>query len=466
MEIRAEKVQAGNMLSLQNLNAIRLTICLLVAAVTPLGGADAGKVKTFGTVGKEQRVLQPGVEAELFRYSGKGCLTHMWFGGNYKNYGLTRIRIYVDDEKRASIDMEMMMGHGIGFQDEGAPWGIERIGKTGQPSGIYNTYRIPFGRNVRVTAQRAKEEEGNPPFWWIIRGVENLPVELGGVRLPDTARLRLYKVENRTTKPLEEIDIYHGRESGALYQVTIAGKSSNLCFLESCVRAYVGAANISPHAAFKGTEVDALSGNCNLIERARFSSVINIDLFERLGGPVLHFVEPQPGRVREAHTAQFDRQVLHAPDNPPERRITFFFFGSLRGHPDVPSEGNAICAVDSTGLASFADAFNSPRCTFVLKTDAVAHHHLHIDGGSFLLVYVDADARQTIVLVVPAGPHMREATLAGIAEELRLHPGLQHTLFFAHCAEGLDFAGIGATQGSDGRNEQADRQANGVEVLE
>ena len=231
------------MLSLQNLNAIRLTICLLVAAVTPLGGADAGKVKTFGTVGKEQRVLQPGVEAELFRYSGKGCLTHMWSGGNYKNYGLTRSRIYLDDEKRASIDMEMMMGHGIGFQDEGAPWGIERIGKTGQPSGIYNTYRIPFGRNVRVTAQRAKEEEGNPPFWWIIRGVENLPVELGGVRLPDTARLRLYKVENRTTKPLEEIDIYHGRESGALYQVTIAGKSSNLCFLESCVRAYVGGAD-------------------------------------------------------------------------------------------------------------------------------------------------------------------------------------------------------------------------------
>jgi len=39
--------------------------------------------------------------------------------------------------------MELMMGHGIGFQDDAAPWGIERIGKTGHPSGIYNTYRIP-----------------------------------------------------------------------------------------------------------------------------------------------------------------------------------------------------------------------------------------------------------------------------------------------------------------------------------
>jgi len=29
----------------------------------------------------------------------------MWFGGDFKNYGLTRIRVYVDGEPRASIDM-------------------------------------------------------------------------------------------------------------------------------------------------------------------------------------------------------------------------------------------------------------------------------------------------------------------------------------------------------------------------
>ena len=44
------------------------------------------------------------------------------------------------------------MGHGIGFQDQGAPWGVERIGKSGLPSGVYNTYHIPFGKSVRVTA--------------------------------------------------------------------------------------------------------------------------------------------------------------------------------------------------------------------------------------------------------------------------------------------------------------------------
>ena len=207
--------------------------------------AQVGSLKTFGTAGKERHVLEAGVEAELFRYAGHGCLTHMWFGGDFRNYGLTRIRVYVDGESRPGIDMEMMMGHGIGFQDEGAPWGVERIGKTGQPSGIYNTYRIPFEKSVRVTAERARGGEADapaPPFWWIVRGTENLPVELGGVRLPKKARLRLYKVENRLTRPFEEIDMYNGARPGALYQVTIAARSTNFGFLESCVRAYLGGA--------------------------------------------------------------------------------------------------------------------------------------------------------------------------------------------------------------------------------
>jgi hypothetical protein len=114
-----------------------------VSVATHASHAEIGK--TFGTADKEERVLKAGVEAELFRYTGKGFLTHMWFGGDFKNYGLTQIREYVDGERQASINMELMMGHGIGFQDEGAPWGVERIGKTGQPSGVYNTYRIPFG---------------------------------------------------------------------------------------------------------------------------------------------------------------------------------------------------------------------------------------------------------------------------------------------------------------------------------
>ena len=73
------------------------------------------------------------------------------------------------------------------------------------------------------------------------------------MRLPDGARLKLYKVENRTVKPLEEVAVYDGRGPGALYQVTIAAKSTNFCFLESCVRAYPGGSK-SPLMLSSGLE--------------------------------------------------------------------------------------------------------------------------------------------------------------------------------------------------------------------
>ena len=47
------------------------------------------------------------------------------------NYENLRIRVYVDGEDKASIDMELFLGHGIGYKDEFGPWGTKRIGKTG-----------------------------------------------------------------------------------------------------------------------------------------------------------------------------------------------------------------------------------------------------------------------------------------------------------------------------------------------
>src|SRR5215467_14717973 len=66
-----------------------LRVFPIVMSVSVATHALAEMEKTFGTAGKEERVLKAGVEAELFRYSGKGFLTHMWFGGDFKNYGLT-----------------------------------------------------------------------------------------------------------------------------------------------------------------------------------------------------------------------------------------------------------------------------------------------------------------------------------------------------------------------------------------
>ncbi|MDQ2799739.1 MAG: DUF2961 domain-containing protein [Armatimonadota bacterium] len=219
---------------------------LLLGMLSALTGAMAAKMddqpQTFGTAGKEQTPLEAGREAELFRHEGAGCLTHMWFGGAFPHYGRTRIRVYVDGERTASIDMQMLLGAGVGFEDDAAPWGVARIGKTGGSSGVYNTYRIPFGKSVRVTAQRDAGEPGSPAFWWIIRGSTHLPVTVGGVRLPDSARLHLYTHENFTVPRLQEFDLCHTSHAGALYQVTLAGQSDNFNYLEAMMRAYIDGA--------------------------------------------------------------------------------------------------------------------------------------------------------------------------------------------------------------------------------
>jgi len=225
--------------------AVVLVVCATLVAAVARAGDETAKLKTFSSVGKEVFALNGYKEGELLAHEGKGCLTHMWFGEDWKGYERTRIRVYVDGEQSPSIDMELGLGHGYGFAEAWAPWGSEKLGKTGHPSGVYNTYRIPFGKSIRVTAQRAKESPDGAPFWWIVRGTENLPVMLGGVRLPDEARLKLHKLENYTAKPLEEFSLCDVKSAGALYQVTMAGKGlrdtggwKGISYLEAMMRAY------------------------------------------------------------------------------------------------------------------------------------------------------------------------------------------------------------------------------------
>ena len=199
--------------------------------------AAALPMELFGTMGKEEQLL-PGKEKLLFERAGAGTLTHMWFGGNWPGWGDTRIRVYVDGQREAAIDMALFLGHGIGWNDDSAPWGTNRIGKTGRPSGIYNTYRIPFGDGVKVTAQLANSVRQPQVFWWILRGLTNYPVHCGTIALPATARLHLQCREQITAKPLEEIEILHSERAGLLYAVTLAAQSGNFNYLESCLRAF------------------------------------------------------------------------------------------------------------------------------------------------------------------------------------------------------------------------------------
>jgi hypothetical protein len=214
--------------------------------------AWAANLKTFGTAGKEG-VLYPDHEVVLFQREGPGCMTHMWFGGSWPGYDHTRIRFYVDGEVTPSIDMELFLGHGIGWEDNSAPWGTERLGKTGEPSGLYNTYRIPFGKSIRITGQLGAGVEKPQTFWWIFRGVENLPLYISNIPLPPQARLRLQVHNDIPLDPLQMIDIAQSPGAGAVYQVTLAVASNNCNFLEAMMRAYIDGAK-DPLFLSSGTE--------------------------------------------------------------------------------------------------------------------------------------------------------------------------------------------------------------------
>ena len=219
-----------------------LLIFVAAIAITNIGSfaATPKDLNPIGTIGKGERILKGEKEAVLFEHQGKGCLTHFWFGGNFKGVENTRIRYYVDGETIPSIDMDLYMGHGIGFNDNHGPWATKYIGKIGKRNGIYNNYRIPFGKSIKVTAQRSSEAEEAPQTWWIIRGVENGRVSLGGIELPEDARLKLVRLENYEAIPLEEFDLCKVAGRGALFQVAIAAQGSTLTYLEACMRAYLG----------------------------------------------------------------------------------------------------------------------------------------------------------------------------------------------------------------------------------
>ncbi len=224
---------------------IASTSGLLTAIASPRRcmAFDPEGLQTFGSIGKERTILEAGKEVELFHHEGKGCLTHLWFAMDER----TRIRVYVDGESDPSIDMATDLGLGYAFGGPPEPWGVPQMGKQG---GVYCNYRIPFGRSVRVTVMpttKVFDSVNKRDAWWIIRGTEPLPVVVGGVRLPDSARLRLYRLEGHRAIPLEEFTICETKRSGALYMVTLCAQGDrknrtweDQCYQEGCVRAYMG----------------------------------------------------------------------------------------------------------------------------------------------------------------------------------------------------------------------------------
>lgn len=230
---------------------------MLVAFYTIIIGllcvSSASAQTTFGT-SQKQVWIPPATEYTLYDYSGSGVLTSMWFGGSWTDWDQTLINIYVDGESSPSISFELYLGHGIGYGDQTAPWGTARIGLTSTPSGIYNTYRIPFGSRIVVTVKMPPSVTSNQAFWWILRGETNYPITFNGYTLPSTARLQLQKQNNILVQPLDLFTMAEvSGKYGMLYQVTMAANSSSFSFLEGQFRAYIDGAT-NPLYLSSGTE--------------------------------------------------------------------------------------------------------------------------------------------------------------------------------------------------------------------
>ncbi len=69
----------------------------------------------------------------------------------------------------------MFLGFGIGFDDNT----YCENGEDGRSERVYDTYPIPFGTSLRVTAQMPDSTDEKPALFWIIRGSE-IPVQIAG----------------------------------------------------------------------------------------------------------------------------------------------------------------------------------------------------------------------------------------------------------------------------------------------
>jgi hypothetical protein len=158
-----------------------------------------------------------------------------------------RLRVYVDGATAASVDVSLLelahVGHlgsvGNNPATDGSPFGNELFGKTARTGGVYSTMRIPFNASIRTSIQAPPSCTRSAIYWFIIRGIEGLPVTLGGeLVLPDQARLATYRNVNVTTQPGDFIQVAGAPvgTAGALASVFFDAVSTDFAFLEACVR--------------------------------------------------------------------------------------------------------------------------------------------------------------------------------------------------------------------------------------
>ena len=258
-------------------------LAVALSGVTGVLALPQPSPRTFGG-GLPSVPLQPGVETPIFNHtlapgSTLGVLNHLWSvgGGSALTPELDGVQVYsfyVDGETSPSVRFPMRMAAGIVFDPvitdkrdvqplkngsallrppfKGAnssgipisaptPWGTEWLGKGSDMEGYYNNFRVPFARSLLVTVELPSWVPNSIGVWTILRGEENVPLNLGGRALPLSARLRTHTntalfVDDMAFTPL--VNSTHG--SGVIFGHTLGiemGRNPHvnpLGFLEGC----------------------------------------------------------------------------------------------------------------------------------------------------------------------------------------------------------------------------------------
>ena len=192
---------------------------------------------TFGT-GLSGGGFGP-VEKTLFAHQiaegHTGQMNHFWSTCNAECEGALLVRYYIDGEEKASIAYEPGMASGTGFDDTAAPWGTKWFGH-GAHSAWFNNFKIPFGSSIRVTIQSTDGQQ-HGGFYMIVRGGLDIPLVIGEVTLPKTARLQQQRFAGRmdNLEVLDVVSVPKGHEGLIFLNVLAVNNSGHgVGFLEGC----------------------------------------------------------------------------------------------------------------------------------------------------------------------------------------------------------------------------------------
>ena len=168
-----------------------LLTCSPALAATPISPANV----LFGHAIKNGGLAPYPAETTSFEHncSAPPCvITHINVPSIYPQQSCPwdwengRLRVYVDGAATPSVDITLLQLSSVGTLAASgnnlspqAPFGNDLFGKTALTGGVYSTMRIPFGKSIRTAIVAPASCNVTQIFWFVVRGVEALPVTVG-----------------------------------------------------------------------------------------------------------------------------------------------------------------------------------------------------------------------------------------------------------------------------------------------